>query len=72
LGVTKLADGCPDINLYSFNESVTTWRQLDKPQRMPALDIDDECGYALHTQHFSKFAVGGVKQQASSSIINEQ
>jgi hypothetical protein len=39
---------------------------------MSALDIDDECGYTLHTQHFSKFAVGGVKQQASSSIINEQ
>jgi hypothetical protein len=47
--------------------------QLDKPLRIQALDVDGECGYTLHTQHFSKFAVGGVKQQASSSsIIGEQ
>jgi hypothetical protein len=72
LGTTKLADGCPDINLYSFDESVTKWAQLNKPMRIPVLDINDECGYSLHTQHFSKFAVGGVKQQASSSIVNEQ
>jgi hypothetical protein len=72
LGTTKLTDGCPDINLYSFDESVTKWSQLNKPMRIPALDINDECAYSLHTQHFSKFAVGGVKQQAPSSIVNEQ
>jgi hypothetical protein len=72
LDTAKLADGCPDINLYSFDESATKWAQLDKPLRIPALDVDGECGYTLHTQHFSKFAVGGVKQQASSSIIGEQ
>jgi hypothetical protein len=72
LDTTKLADGCPDINLYSFDESTTKWAQLDKPLRIQALDVDSECGYTLHTQHFSKFAVGGVKQQASSPIISEQ
>jgi hypothetical protein len=66
LDTAKLADGCPDINLYSFKESATKWTQLDKPLRIPSLDINDKCGYSLHTQHFSKFAVGGVKQQTSS------
>jgi hypothetical protein len=72
LDTAKLADGCPDIKLYSFDESATKWAQLDKPLRITALDVNGECGYTLHTQHFSKFAVGGVKQQASSSIISEQ
>ena len=72
LGITKLADGCPDVNLYSFNEYTTKWAQLDKAMRTPILDIHNECGYTVHTQHFSKFAVGGIKPQLSSSIVNEQ
>jgi hypothetical protein len=72
LDMTKLADGCPDLKLYSFNESTAKWQQLDKPTRTPILDVHDECGYTLHIQHFSKFAVGGIKPQLSSSIVNEQ
>jgi hypothetical protein len=70
LPITKLPDGCPDIKLYSFNESAGKWQQLDKPIRKAMLDAREECGYILHTQHFSKFAVGGIKEQ--SSIVLEQ
>jgi hypothetical protein len=62
LSIAKLPDGCPDISLYSFNESVAKWQQLDKPIRAAILDVHDECGYILQTQHFSKFAVGGIKE----------
>jgi hypothetical protein len=62
LSIAKLPDGCPDISLYSFNESVAKWQQLDKPIRAAILDVHDECGYMLQTQHFSKFAVGGTKE----------
>jgi hypothetical protein len=62
LSIAKLPDGCPDISLYSFNESVAKWQQLDKPIRAAMLDGHDECGYILQTQHFSKFAVGGIKE----------
>jgi hypothetical protein len=70
LPITKLPDGCPDIKLYSFNESTGKWQQLDKPIREATLDSHEECGYILHTHHFSKFAVGGIKEQ--SSIVLEQ
>ena len=63
LSIAKLPDGCPNISLYSFNESVAKWQQLDKPIRAAMLDVHDECGYILQTQHFSKFAVGGIKEQ---------
>jgi hypothetical protein len=70
LFITKLPDGCPDIRLYSFNESVAKWQRLDNPTRAAMLDVHDKCGYSLHTQHFSKFAVGGIKEQ--SSIVSER
>ncbi|MGB6674030.1 MAG: hypothetical protein WBE34_16485, partial [Candidatus Nitrosopolaris sp.] len=63
LTMSKLPDGCPNISLYSFNESIAKWQQLDKPIRAAMLDIHDECGYILQTQHFSKFAVGGILEQ---------
>ncbi|MGB7954572.1 MAG: hypothetical protein WCF23_11385 [Candidatus Nitrosopolaris sp.] len=63
LAMSKLPDGCPNISLYSFNESIAKWQQLDKPIRAAMLDIHDECGYILQTQHFSKFAVGGILEQ---------
>jgi hypothetical protein len=62
LSISKLPDGCPDIKLYSFIESIAKWQQLDKPMRATMLDTHDECGYILQTQHFSKFAVGGIKE----------
>ena len=63
LSMSKLPDGCPDIRLYSFNESIAKWQQSDKPMRTTTLDVHDECGYILQTHHFSKFAVGGVLEQ---------
>jgi hypothetical protein len=63
LTMSKLPDGCPNISLYSFNDSIAKWQQLDKPIRAAMLDIHDECGYILQTQHFSKFAVGGILER---------
>jgi hypothetical protein len=63
LNISKLPDGCPDVKLYSFNEFDAKWQQLDKPIRSATLDTHDECGYILQTQHFSKFAVGGIREQ---------
>lgn len=63
LNITKLTDTCPDIRLFTFNDSTAKWQQDDvgKPIRAAMLDINNECGYILQTEHFSKFAVGGVK-----------
>jgi hypothetical protein len=62
INITKLADGCPDIRLFSFNESTANWQQqVDKPIHAAMLDVHNECAYILRTEHFSKFAVGGVK-----------
>jgi hypothetical protein len=63
LSISQLPDGCPDIRLYSYNESIAKWQQLDKPGRATMQDTHDECGYILQTQHFSKFAVGGIKER---------
>jgi hypothetical protein len=63
LSISKLPDGCPDIRLYSFNESIAKWQQLNKPVRATMQDTHDECGYILQTQHFSKFAVGGIRER---------
>lgn len=70
LEVAKLADGCPDVNLYSLNESVdpAVWILLNKPTREPTLDNVQECGFAVQPEHFSKFAVGGVKLIANFVI----
>lgn len=67
LEVPKLADGCPDVNLYLLNEAVnpTIWTFLNKPTREPTLDNAQECGYSVQPDHFSKFAVGGVKITAN-------
>lgn len=63
--ITKFADGCPDIRLFSFNEFTNKWQKLSNPARIPLEDVVDQCGYALKTQHFSKFAVGGIKPPTS-------
>lgn len=70
LNITRLADGCPDIKLFSFNESRADWQQQqqeDKPIHAAILDVDNECAYILRTEHFSKFAVGGVKPPPTES-----
>jgi hypothetical protein len=61
LNASKLIDGCPSISLLSFNESLVKWENSTKPIRDKAMDIGNECGYILETEHFSKFAVGGIK-----------
>lgn len=67
LNMTKLADGCPDISLFSFNESTGNWQQIGKPIRVEMLDVHNECAYILRTEHFSKFAVGGPKPPTGSA-----
>jgi hypothetical protein len=61
LNITKLADGCPDVRLFSFSEPNANWQQVAKPIHTAMLDVHNECAYILRTEHFSKFAVGGVK-----------
>ena len=59
LATTKLIGGCPDIGLYTFNESTGHWQTLSKPIRTAAIDKPGECGFTIEPGHFSKFAVGG-------------
>lgn len=68
--INRLSDGCPSIGLFSFNEVDKKWELSSKPVREPAFDRLNWCGYTLQTQHFSKFAVGGIKQ--SSSLVSER
>lgn len=69
IDIVKLADGCPDISLYFLDGA--TWTTVKKPARDASLDTTQLCGYVLETDHWSKFAVGGVKiaVQALQSII---
>jgi hypothetical protein len=56
----KLDDGCPKMAAGLFNEQTGKW-QPAKINRTQSLDTSTvECSYKLQTEHFSKFAVGGV------------
>ena len=61
LDIDKLNDGCPDVSLYAYNEINEQWNILDKLQRYGLFDTEEKCGYIIKLQHFSKFAVGGIK-----------
>jgi hypothetical protein len=61
LNTAKLNDGCPDVSLYAYNEINEQWDTLDKLQRYGLFDTEEKCGYIIKLQHFSKFAVGGIK-----------
>ena len=61
LDTDKLNDGCPDLSLYTYNEINEQWNTIDKLQRYKLFDTDEKCGYVIKLQHFSKFAVGGIK-----------
>jgi hypothetical protein len=61
LNTDKLKDGCPDVSLYAYNEITQQWDTLDTLQRHKLFDTEDECGYLIKLQHFSKFAVGGIQ-----------
>jgi hypothetical protein len=60
LNSVKLDDGCPKLAAGLFNEQSGKW-QPAKINRTQSLDTSTvECSYKLQTEHFSKFAVGGV------------
>jgi hypothetical protein len=60
LNTVKLDDGCPKLAAGLFNEQSGKW-QPAKINRTQSLDASTvECSYKLQTEHFSKFAVGGV------------
>jgi hypothetical protein len=64
LDITKLSDGCPAIKLFFFDESKDRWTEVPynkQPMRYKSIDTADACGYTLETEHFSKFAVGGIR-----------
>jgi hypothetical protein len=59
LAAEKLGDGCPKMAAGLFNDETGKW-QPAKINRTKAEDTAETCSYNLLTQHFSKFAVGGV------------
>ncbi|GEM_PF-1387630 len=61
-GFDELPDGCVDFQLLLFNEGTGEWDVIDQ-LREPTRDTDIQCGFTLFPEHFSKFAVGGVKGQ---------
>jgi hypothetical protein len=68
--ISRLADGCPDISLFTINESnVKRWQKINDPKREPTQDTSSRCAYILEIDHFSKFSVGGVKPSTSQSLL---
>jgi hypothetical protein len=64
--ISRLADGCPDISLFTINESdVKRWQKINDPKR----ELSSRCAYILKIDHFSKFSVGGVKPSTSQSLL---
>lgn len=59
-GFDDLPDGCSDFVMLFFDEDDNEWKTIQK-LRNPTIDTEDECGYTLLPEHFSTFAVGGVK-----------
>ena len=56
----KLEDGCPDIRLFTLDESEgNRWEELSEPSRDRIHDTEASCAYLLELEHFSKFSVGG-------------
>jgi hypothetical protein len=62
-GFPELPNGCPDFKLLFFNG--TGWEEVQKLD--PTGDFTDQCPFTLEPEHFSKFAVGGVKGQTVST-----
>ena len=59
LNAEKLGDGCPKMAAGLFDEDTGRWRPANLT-RSEKLGSEDACSYKLLTEHFSKFAVGGV------------
>ena len=67
--ITKLEDGCPDIKLFTLDESVgKIWQNLPKPTRDRTHDTVNGCAYILDLGHFSKFSVGGVRPSSPQTL----
>ena len=58
-GFPELPNGCPDFRLLFFNGD--DWEEIQKLN--PTGNFSDFCPFTLEPEHFSKFAVGGVKGQ---------
>jgi len=65
-GFDELPDGCVDFRLLLFNEGTGEWDEISQ-LRDPTRDTEIQCGFTLSPEHFSKFAVGGVKGQTIST-----
>ena len=59
LNAEKLNDGCPKMAAGLFDDDIGRWRPANLT-RSEKLGSEDVCSYKLLTEHFSKFAVGGV------------
>jgi hypothetical protein len=67
--ISKLDDGCPDIKLFTLDESgENMWQKLSEPTRDKTHDNEYGCAYILDLQHFSKFSVGGVRPSSSQTL----
>jgi hypothetical protein len=65
-GFDELPDGCVDFRLLLLNEVTSEWNVVSQ-LRDPTRDSELQCGFTLFPEHFSKFAVGGVKGQTIST-----
>lgn len=59
LNAEKLNDGCPKMAAGLFDDDTGKWRPASLT-RSEKGDSEEVCSYKLLTEHFSKFAVGGV------------
>ena len=65
----KLEDGCPDIRLFTLDDSEgNMWEFLSEPLRDKINDTDTACAYILDLEHFSKFSVGGVRPSSPQTL----
>lgn len=60
LNSVKLDDGCPKLAAGLFNEQTGKWQPAKINRTQLADTPSADCIYKLQTEHFSKFAVGGV------------
>jgi hypothetical protein len=67
--ISKLEDGCPEINLFTLDESgENMWQKLSEPTRDKTHDNEYGCAYILDLEHFSKFSVGGVRPSSPQTL----
>jgi hypothetical protein len=67
--ISKLQDGCPEINLFTLDESrENMWQKLSEPTRDKTHDSEYGCAYILDLEHFSKFSVGGVRPSSPQTL----